>query len=153
GARVRRRAPRPRCDRCPPRRVPRRGAGPPRAAAGARPGPAAAGAARLSAGRGPRRHAGPGPRRHSPRTGAAVVRADRRSPRSSPELSVVIPAFNEAARLPRSLLRIREYLDAQRRPYELIVVDDGSRDGTAERAREAGGPALQLVVNEANRGK
>jgi dolichyl-phosphate beta-glucosyltransferase len=66
---------------------------------------------------------------------------------------VVIPAYNEAERLPRTLARVREYLDAWGRPYEIVVVDDGSADGTAERARAAGGDALTVVSNETNRGK
>ena len=66
---------------------------------------------------------------------------------------MVIPAYNEAARLPRTLVQVRNYLDGWGRPYELLVVDDGSQDGTAERAREAGGPAVSVVTNETNRGK
>jgi dolichyl-phosphate beta-glucosyltransferase len=48
----------------------------------------------------------------------------------APALSVVIPAFNEAARLPRSLELILEHVRASGRTYEVIVVDDGSRDST-----------------------
>jgi dolichyl-phosphate beta-glucosyltransferase len=51
---------------------------------------------------------------------------------SDMDLSVVIPAYNESARLPRSLERIREYLERRAGDFELLVVDDGSRDGTAE---------------------
>jgi dolichyl-phosphate beta-glucosyltransferase len=72
---------------------------------------------------------------------------------SEPVLSVVIPAYNEAERLPPTLLAVRRFLDAGRRPYEILVVDDGSRDATAARAREAGGPGLSVLVNEKNRGK
>ena len=72
---------------------------------------------------------------------------------STPYLSVVIPAYNEAARLPPTLLRIRDYLAAADRPYEIIVVDDGSSDGTAEAARRIGGPELTILINESNRGK
>lgn len=48
------------------------------------------------------------------------------------DLSVVIPAFNEQARIADTLLRVKEYL--QHRPYraEILVVDDGSRDLTLE---------------------
>lgn len=69
------------------------------------------------------------------------------------DLSVVVPAFNEAARLPRTLARLREYLDLRGESYEIVVVDDGSTDGTAEVARGAGGPRLRLLANEVNRGK
>ena len=72
---------------------------------------------------------------------------------SAPELSVVIPAYNEAERLPRSLARVLEYLGARGGAWEVLVVDDGSRDGTAARARAVGGDAVRVLSNEANRGK
>ena len=45
-------------------------------------------------------------------------------------LSVVVPCFNEELRLPRTVEQIERYLDARKSPYELILVDDGSVDGT-----------------------
>jgi dolichyl-phosphate beta-glucosyltransferase len=72
---------------------------------------------------------------------------------TSPQLSVVIPAYNEAARLPATLRRIGEYLRGQGLSHEILVVDDGSGDGTAEAAREAGGAELVVVRNQENRGK
>ena len=47
-----------------------------------------------------------------------------------PELSVVIPAYKEAARLPPSVEKVLEYLRASGRSHELLVVDDGSKDST-----------------------
>ena len=52
-----------------------------------------------------------------------------------PLLSIIIPAYNEENRLPATLARIAEYLAPQTYSYELIVVDDGSRDGTREVVR------------------
>jgi dolichyl-phosphate beta-glucosyltransferase len=49
-----------------------------------------------------------------------------------PRLSVVIPAYNEEQRLPRSVEEIERYLDGKRVDYELILVDDGSTDGTRQ---------------------
>ena len=72
---------------------------------------------------------------------------------STPHLSVVIPAYNEAARLPKTLARLHAYLEGRRFPYEIVVVDDGSSDGTAEQAREAGGSAVTVLRHEPNRGK
>jgi dolichyl-phosphate beta-glucosyltransferase len=69
---------------------------------------------------------------------------------SVPFLSVVIPAFNESARLPQSLERINAFLGGWDRSYEVVVVDDGSTDDTAARARAAGATVLQ---NPGNRGK
>jgi len=48
-----------------------------------------------------------------------------------PYLSVIIPAYNEEKRLPGSLQTVLEYLEAQSYPAEVVVVDDGSADGTA----------------------
>ena len=72
---------------------------------------------------------------------------------SAPHLSLVIPAYNESGRLPQSLRRIQEFLSGWGRPYEVIVVDDGSRDDTARLARESGLPGLTVLQNETNRGK
>jgi dolichyl-phosphate beta-glucosyltransferase len=63
-------------------------------------------------------------------------------------LSVVIPAYNEAKRLPPTLEKIQRHLRG--RAHEILVVDDGSRDDTAARAEAAG---VQVVRNEGNRGK
>ncbi|MEO8438842.1 MAG: dolichyl-phosphate beta-glucosyltransferase [Spartobacteria bacterium] len=55
---------------------------------------------------------------------------------AAPKLSVVVPAFNEARRLTDNLLTLLSYLQSYRPEAELIVVDDGSSDGTAEVAEE-----------------
>ena len=77
---------------------------------------------------------------------------------SSPELSIIVPAFNEEARLGRSLTRIRDYLAGTGRncrQTEVIVVDDGSTDGTADLVRHfiPAFPNLRLISNGRNRGK
>jgi dolichyl-phosphate beta-glucosyltransferase len=72
---------------------------------------------------------------------------------SAPRLSVVIPAFNEKARLPQTLRRIDEYLRGRQATFEIVVVDDGSRDGTADVARATLGDAVTVLVNDRNRGK
>lgn len=53
----------------------------------------------------------------------------------TPELSIIVPAYNEAENLPDSLPAISEAARAQARSFELLVVDDGSTDATAEIAR------------------
>ena len=54
-----------------------------------------------------------------------------------PRWSVVIPAYNEALRLPAYLSEVVAYFDGRAEPYEVIVVDDGSADETAARVLEA----------------
>ena len=70
-------------------------------------------------------------------------------------LSIVIPAFNEAHRLADTLQRLQHYTATVTGPYEIIVVDDGSRDATAHVARNfpAAPLPLRLIVNPTNRGK
>jgi glycosyltransferase involved in cell wall biosynthesis len=74
-----------------------------------------------------------------------------------PRLSIVVPAYNEAARLGRSLHEIVRYLNDTREPSEVIVVDDGSTDETAEIARQSmqdsGVVSTRVVRYEENRGK
>ena len=74
-----------------------------------------------------------------------------------PELSIIIPAYNEEKRLPRALTRIYEFLNQRSTAtdVEIIVVDDGSADSTASIAEEWArqSPSLRLVSNGRNRGK
>ncbi len=70
-------------------------------------------------------------------------------------LSVVIPAYNEERRIVPTLRRIADYLALKGWSAEILVVDDGSTDGTAGRVSEMAGamPSLRLVRNDRNRGK
>lgn len=77
---------------------------------------------------------------------------------AQPRLSIVIPAFNEAGRLPSTLVRVGEFLTTATHllPAEIVVADDGSRDGTAEIAGGFDVPdrvALRVVRLPLNRGK
>jgi dolichyl-phosphate beta-glucosyltransferase len=54
----------------------------------------------------------------------------------SPYLSIVVPAFNEESRIGGSLERLRDYLQSFDRPWEIVVVDDGSSDRTAKIVEE-----------------
>ena len=47
-------------------------------------------------------------------------------------VSVIIPAYNEAARLPLTLAATIDYFRSRPEPFEVLVVDDGSTDGTAD---------------------
>jgi dolichyl-phosphate beta-glucosyltransferase len=67
---------------------------------------------------------------------------------AAPTLSVVIPAYNEQERLRRHIPAIRQHLAGT--PHEIIVVNDGSRDGTARVAAELG---ARVIEWQPNRGK
>ena len=73
----------------------------------------------------------------------------------SPKYSIVIPAYNEGARLGATLEKVLAYVRAQGWDAEVVVVNDGSRDNTAEIVKTfaARGAALRLVENPGNRGK
>ena len=74
----------------------------------------------------------------------------------TPELSIVIPAYNESDRLPRTLSVIKPYLNALGRSWELIIVNDGSTDSTLAviRAEESLDPAhVRAVDLQPNGGK
>jgi glycosyltransferase involved in cell wall biosynthesis len=62
-------------------------------------------------------------------------------------LSVVIPAFNEELAVRDQVNAIQRVLDAEGMDYEIIVVDDGSLDSTAEKAAEAGARVLRHLEN------
>lgn len=66
-----------------------------------------------------------------------------------PLLSVVIPAYNEEHRLPATIQRVLAYLRSQSFPWELIVIDDGSQDRTAELAEAfaTDEPAMRVIRN------
>lgn len=76
-------------------------------------------------------------------------------PEGAPELSVILPAFNEALRLANSLDTVRGYLEQQSLDYEILVVDDGSDDATAGVAAEglARCRRSRLISFPENRGK
>ena len=66
-------------------------------------------------------------------------------------ISIIIPAFNEEKRLPATLATVKGHLEASSWEFsEVVVVDDGSRDCTAEVAEAAG---VRVLRNPGNRGK
>ena len=72
-----------------------------------------------------------------------------------PTLSIVIPLYNEARRMGRGLEMIRTYIDAANFDCEVVLVNDGSTDNTAEIARQAAGddPRYRIVSYPVNQGK
>lgn len=71
------------------------------------------------------------------------------------DLSIVIPCFNEQSRLPASLASVTAYMEETGREFEIILVDDGSSDGTAAVIRESEQvhDSVRGVILPCNRGK
>jgi dolichyl-phosphate beta-glucosyltransferase len=76
-------------------------------------------------------------------------------PLGAVNLSVVVPCYNEEVRLPHSLGAVSQYLASRGASFELILVDDGSTDGTAAviRQTERERPNVRAVLLLPNRGK
>jgi len=75
---------------------------------------------------------------------------------TSPELSIIIPAYNEETLITSTLDGLKTYLSGRSEEYEIIVVDDGSQDKTAVCIHDwtKNNPVdLHLFVNEQNQGK
>lgn len=73
-----------------------------------------------------------------------------------PDLSIIIPAYNEEALIVNTLESLRSYMMVRPEQYEIIVVDDGSQDKTVACVQEwqkKSETNLQLLSNQENRGK
>jgi glycosyltransferase involved in cell wall biosynthesis len=68
----------------------------------------------------------------------------------SVDVSIVLPVFNEKGHLDEEIERIRRTMEASRYSYEIIVVDDGSTDGSGDRLRDLEG--IRLLQFATNRG-
>lgn len=72
----------------------------------------------------------------------------------NPFLSIIIPAYNEATRLPDSLDKIKTFLSGQRYKAEIVLVENGSTDDTLRIAHEIqAGMDNLVVIHEERRGK
>lgn len=73
----------------------------------------------------------------------------------APALSIVLPAYNEERRLPATLAKVFAWIDANGIDAEVLVVDDGSRDRTAEIVKRTFGdrPGFRVLSYGGNRGK
>jgi len=72
-----------------------------------------------------------------------------------PDYSIIIPAYNESARIGATLERVLAYVAERDWDAEVIVVNDGARDNTADivRGYAATNPRLRMLENPGNRGK
>jgi dolichyl-phosphate beta-glucosyltransferase len=74
----------------------------------------------------------------------------------STEISVVVPAYNEEALIQSTLDGLRSYLQTRPEPFEIVVVDDGSQDGTVALVnawQKSNNAIAKLVTNPTNKGK
>jgi len=71
-----------------------------------------------------------------------------------PDISVVLPAYNEEENVNPAVMEAIEIVGPIADDYEVIVVDDGSRDGTAEKVRQLAEryPQVRLVQHQVNQG-
>lgn len=67
-------------------------------------------------------------------------------------ISIVIPAYNEEKNIPRIDTELAPVLDSLKKPYEIIIINDGSRDKTAEEVLRLKNKHARLVNHEKNRG-
>src|SRR5450631_2312777 len=83
-----------------------------------------------------------------------VVHLRGRAVSQYPKSSIVIPAFNESSRIPATLDSVIEGVRAEKWDAEIIVVNDGSTDNTAQLVRDIArtAPELRLLENPGNRG-
>src|SRR5258708_5953228 len=74
---------------------------------------------------------------------------------AQPYLSIIIPAYNEAERIPLTLTSMDKYLSGVDYSYEILVINDGSKDNTAEVVTKMAPMIknLKLVDNVENKGK
>ena len=70
-----------------------------------------------------------------------------------PRVSIVIPAFNESRRIADSLGKLREFLGTTSLSFEILVVDDGSTDGTGTIVRRFEAEGVRLISHHERRGK
>lgn len=76
---------------------------------------------------------------------------------ASVNLSVIVPAYNEELRLPKMLDECLEFLEKRKTSYEVIIVDDGSKDATSETGlkyvERRGSDKVRVLTLARNRGK
>jgi glycosyltransferase involved in cell wall biosynthesis len=93
--------------------------------------------------------------RESAATGAASPGGAQGPPprTSSPELTVVLPAFNQAGTIAANLREILRLLDGAGLEFEMVVVSDGSLDATHAQARTLKDPRVRVLRYDRNMGK
>src|SRR5689334_22239866 len=88
----------------------------------------------------------------------AIEQSPQSTPRpltAQPRYSIVVPAYNERARIGKTLEQILDHLRSQKWSAEIVVVDDGSRDDTFQLVSGLceQNPELRIIQNPGNQGK
>src|SRR6186997_2853659 len=84
---------------------------------------------------------------------SAEAHAVAANPSNAPQVSIVVPAYNEAVRIAESIRKIEAFLKKMPWSAEVIVVDDGSKDDTSAVVSGMKFPGLRVIRNDPNRGK
>ena len=69
------------------------------------------------------------------------------------KVSIIVPAYNEEKRIGKTLKKMTSYLDRKKYDYELLVVNDGSKDRTADIVRSFKHKKVKLIDCKKNMGK
>lgn len=77
----------------------------------------------------------------------------RTIPDIPPELSIILPAYNEGTKIKTNIKHIQEKLSFSKINYEIVIVDDGSRDNTFKEAQECETTNIRILSYSENRGK
>jgi dolichyl-phosphate beta-glucosyltransferase len=75
---------------------------------------------------------------------------------TTPEISIIVPAYNEEALITNTLDGLNSYMKTRSEQYEIVVIDDGSQDRTItciQNWQKHNQADLQVLTNQANRGK
>src|ERR1035437_8393827 len=74
------------------------------------------------------------------------------SPGKSPRVAIILPAYNEAGSIGAVITSIQLKLQQAKYSYEVVVVDDGSKDTTALEAQRAGAHVIKHILNTGSGG-
>ncbi len=86
----------------------------------------------------------------TPESMSVLVKLPNNEPEELPEVSILIPANNEAGGIAEVVGRVRQVMDNLDYLYEILVIDDGSTDDTAQNAHDAGARVIQHPYNIGN---
>ena len=78
---------------------------------------------------------------------------DHEAEDKAPILTIIVCAFNEIEFIEKSINELRDSINSQDIKVEVIVIDNGSKDGTREWLKKFEDPSFKVILNESNLGK